>query len=55
MCLFLRNVLIFEFLTETIGFCGPEDFFFVEKRDFVDVKTFFSLVFTEVQWFHKEF
>ena len=54
MCLFLSPVLIFDFLVEKIGYCGREDLFFffglhqflVEKQDFVDVKTFFFLVFT---------
>ena len=47
MCLFLRNVLIFDFLVEKIGCCVGEDLFFglhqflVEKQDFVDAKTFF--------------
>ena len=54
MCLFLRNVLIFEsvlifdFLVEKTGYCEREDLFFsdlqqflVEKQNFVDVKTFF--------------
>ena len=47
MCLFLRNVLFFDFLVEKIGYCGREDLnfglhqFLVEKQDFVDVKTFF--------------
>ena len=48
-CLFLSPVLIFEFLTEKIGYCGREDLFFglhqflVEKQGFVDVKIFFGL------------
>ena len=51
MCLFLRNVLIFEFLAEKIGFCGRDNLFFglhrilVEKQDSVDVKAFFFFFF----------
>ena len=42
MCLFLRNVLIFEFLAKKTGFFGPENLFLglhrllVENQDSVD-------------------